>query len=69
MSAVNDINTYHMLYFGRHGHKLVRLFLPILGDELCVGDTEHPRKVHAAVAFPANWGGQPGLMRPLIGRE
>lgn len=43
-----------MLYCGRHGYKLMGLLLPILGDELHVGDTEHPRKVHAAVAFPAN---------------
>lgn len=46
--------THHMLYFGRHGYKLVRLLLAILGDELHVGDTEHPGEVHAAVAFPAD---------------
>lgn len=53
-SPVYDTNAYHMLYFGRHGHELSRLLLAILGDELHVGDAEHPGEVHAAVALPAN---------------
>lgn len=44
-----------MLYFARHGHKLMGLSLTVLWDKLHVGDTEHPSKICSTVAFSANY--------------
>lgn len=43
-----------MLDFVCHGHKLLGVCLTVLRDKLHVGDTEHPRKIHTAVTFPAD---------------
>lgn len=49
---------YHMLDLVGHGHKLLRLLLPVLGDELHVCHSEHSGKISPAVALPADcrWG-------------
>ena len=48
------MSTYDMLYPGCHGHKLMRICLPVLWDELCIGNTEDSSKIYSAVALPAN---------------
>lgn len=47
-----------MLDLVGHGRKLLRLLLPVLGDEFHVCHSKHPRKIGPAVALPADcrWG-------------
>lgn len=47
-----------MLDLGGHGHELLRLLLPVLGDELHVSHSKHPGKIGPAVALSADcrWG-------------